>query len=131
MSKNENVAIISSALFTAVAFGHFLRIVTGASLTIGGVEISVWASVIVVIVTATLAVLNCRTLGRPTKVHWLKWFEWLFVFDALVCFYSWVTGLSYWGFSTTAFGWIVLFDVVVIIILNYYAKKASSQMMTQ
>ena len=130
MSKKDNVILVTSALLTAVSIIHLLRAVTGVSLVVAGVEISIWANVAAFLITGILAILNCKMLGHLTKAHWLKWFMWLVVADALVCFYSWVAGLSYWGFSNTAFGWIVVFDIVVIIILGSAAKKSSSQMMS-
>jgi len=125
MNKNDKVILASSAIFTAVALMHLVRLITGASLAIGGEEVAMWMSVFSLILGAALAILNCRMIDKLTGAHWAKFFMFLFLIDAVGVFYSWIAGLSYWGFSNSMFGWFTIFDIIVVIILSYYSKKLS------
>lgn len=123
MNKKENIAVVTSALLFSVAFMHLLRAVLGVEMTVAGVSIGLWLSWVLGLGIGILAILNFKTIRDRDKVVWLKLLQWFFVIDALGAFYSWVSDLSYWGFTRVLFGWGVIFDLVVIAFLAWKIKK--------
>jgi hypothetical protein len=127
MIKKENVVIISAAIFTVVAFAHLLRIILRFDLSVGEESISLWVNAFGALVAGYLAVANFRLVERASKIIWLKFVASLAVADGLITLYSWLAGLSYWGISRAAFGWITIFDIAVVLVILYFIKKSSAQ----
>ena len=127
MIKKENVVIISAAIFTVVAFVHFLRIILRFDLSVGGENISLWVNAFGVLVAGYLAAANFRLIEKANKIIWLKFLAWLVIIDGLIALYSWLAGLSYWGISRSAFGSIVILDIVVVFAIFYFIRKNPKQ----
>ena len=125
MIKKENVVIISAAIFTVVAFVHLLRIILRFDLSVGGESISLWVNVFGVLVAGYLAAANFRLAEKASKIIWLKFIAFLAVADGLIALYSYLAGLTYWGISNRAFGFIVIFDIAVVLAIFYFIKKSS------
>ncbi|MCR4334171.1 MAG: hypothetical protein NUV47_00330 [Patescibacteria group bacterium] len=121
-NKQENTIIATSALLTSVAIMHFLRVVFDLDLIINGVNIAMWVSYLAVIGTGFLAILDFETL-RKSRIVWTKFIMSLFVIDAVIVFYSWISNLNYWGISHDGFGLILIFDIIVVILLLSRIKK--------
>lgn len=120
----NNLHIANTAVFLAVAGLHALRLVYGSPVTVGSVEIALWVSIAAVIGALALAAFNWRAIHAPGKAEWLKLLLGLFVVDAAVVFYSWTSGLSYWGVEAGQFSWVLLFDLIVIVFLYWSVKRA-------
>ena len=123
-NKKENITIATSALFTAVAVMHLLRYILGIDLSIGKENIAMWPSLLAFISIGYLAILNFKTLDRKGGIVWKKFIMALFAIDAMVVFYSWIMRLSYWGFSHREFGYLLIFDIAIIIVLYFKIKKS-------
>lgn len=126
MRNRENIALISATVFTVAAFVHLLRIVFKFDFSIGGESISLWVSVLGMLLAGYLAIVNFRLVERITRVTWLKFAALILIVDAFVTFYSYIEGLSYWGLSRTAFGWITIVDIILVGLISYYIKKSST-----
>ncbi|MBI5370141.1 hypothetical protein HZA85_03065 [Candidatus Uhrbacteria bacterium] len=118
-----NLRIANTAIFLSVAVLHAMRIAYKLPVFVGSIELSLWLSVVAVIGAGVLSWMNWRTIHAPGKTEWLKLLLALFVVDAAIVFYSWVSGLSFWGIANTQFAWILLFDLVVIVLLSWTARK--------
>jgi hypothetical protein len=119
----ENIAIISAGIFAFVGVMHLLRVIFNVDLIIGTTNIALWISVLPVFGTAFLVHYNLLSVENRSKAFWLKLILTFFILDALVVFYSWLAGLSYWGLSKTGFGFALVFDIIVILALWYYIRK--------
>ena len=51
---------IAAVIFALVAYGHLLRVVRGMQVTVGGLDIPMWVSIVGSIVPAVLAVMLWR-----------------------------------------------------------------------
>ena len=120
-----NVNIVNAAVFIAVAVLHVVRLLTGAEVAIGGVEIAPWLSAVAVAGAVALAWWNLKALPKVGKAEVLRLLSVLALIDGFICFYSWVAGLSYWGFSGDLFLGFTIFDLGVAWVLFQYAKKYS------
>lgn len=56
----KNISTISGALFALVALLQLLRVIFGWSAQIANWQVPIWASIIAVLVTGTLAYLNLK-----------------------------------------------------------------------
>jgi hypothetical protein len=118
--------IINTAVFLTVAFMHGLRLGTQTPVVIGGVEVALWLSFLAVVGTLLLAWYNWRTLKKPGTPEILKLLFVLLLIDIGCLFYSWFTGLVYWGIGGETFAWFILFDLIAIgIIANFIKKKTA------
>ncbi|OGI71691.1 hypothetical protein A3J61_02485 [Candidatus Nomurabacteria bacterium RIFCSPHIGHO2_02_FULL_38_15] len=124
-NKKENIAIATSALFTAVAVMHVVRYLFNVDLVIGQASLAMWPSLLAFIAIGYLAILNFKTLERKGAIVWKKFIMALFIIDAIIVFYSWVSNLNYWGFSHKEFGYFLIVEIVIIIILYFKIKKSS------
>ena len=124
--NKENTIIFSGVMFTVVALLHLMRVVTKTSFLVGNFEISMWMSVLAIVITAILAVFNLNLIKEKTKLFWLKYVLGLVVFDALFALYFWASDLSIWGISAKSFSFIFVLDVVLVIILSFYINKLLS-----
>jgi|GEM_PF-5916118 hypothetical protein len=122
----ENTIVVSSAIFTVVAFLHLLRLVTGSELFVEGYIIPSWVSALAMVLSAGLAILNLSILKEKTKVFWLKYVLVLVVFDALFALIFWINNLFFFGISPTSFLFIFIFDVLLTLFLFYYINKMKS-----
>ncbi|MBI5794021.1 hypothetical protein HZA87_02965 [Candidatus Uhrbacteria bacterium] len=119
-----NVNIVNAAVFIAVAVLHGVRLLTGADVNIGGIEIAPWLSAVAIVGAVVLAWWNLKSLPAIGKREILRLIQALAAIDAFICFYSWVAGLSYWGFSGSLFLWGIVFDAVVILVIAQALKKS-------
>lgn len=124
-NKKENITIATSALLFAVAFMHLLRLGFNIDLYIGGESLAMWPSYLAMIALGYLAILNFKSLEQKNRVVWSKFVMALFIIDAVVVFYSFLSNISYWGISQKGFGYILIFDIIMIILFYFRAKKAS------
>lgn len=56
----ENISTISGALFAIMALLQLLRIIFGWTAQIANWQVPIWASIIAVLITGTLAYLNLK-----------------------------------------------------------------------
>ena len=56
----ENISTISGALFAIIALLQLLRIIFGWTAQIANWQVPIWASIIAVLITGTLAYLNLK-----------------------------------------------------------------------
>lgn len=120
-----NVNILNAAVFIAVAVLHVVRLLTGAEAVIGGTPIAPWLSAVAVAGSVILAWWNLKALPKLGKAEILRLVAVLALIDGFICFYSWIAGLSYWGFSAEMFLSFVVFDLVLACALLHYAKRLS------
>ena len=85
-----------------------------------------WKILLAFIAIGYLAILNFKTLERKGAIVWKKFIMALFIIDAIIVFYSWVSNLNYWGFSHKEFGYFLIVEIVIIIILYSKIKKSSA-----
>ena len=118
-----NVNIVNAAVWIAVAVLHIVRLVTQSTAVIGGIEIAPWLSAVAVVGAVVLAWWNLKALPTCGKPEVLRLIQVLAAIDGFICFYSWVMGLSYWGFSGSIFLWGILIDLGVILLIAQTLKK--------
>jgi hypothetical protein len=122
-TKKQNVIIASAAVFTLVSLTHLMRVIGDVKLLVNGHSISLWMSVLAIILAGVLALLNLSLIKDKGKVFWLKYVLGLIVFDALFTLYFWLNNLSYLGISASSFLFFFVLDVVLLIILAYYINR--------
>jgi hypothetical protein len=122
-TKKQNVIIASAAVFTLVSLTHLMRVISDVKLLVNGHSISLWMSVLAIILAGVLALLNLSLIKDKGKVFWLKYVLGLIVFDALFTLYFWLNNLSYLGISASSFLFFFVLDVVLLIILAYYINR--------
>jgi hypothetical protein len=122
-TKKQNVIIASAAVFTLVSLTHLMRVIGDVKLLVNGHSISLWMSVLAIILAGVLALLNLSLIKDKGKVFWLKYVLGLIVFDALFALYFWLNNLSYLGISASSFLFFFVLDVVLLIILAYYINR--------
>ncbi len=119
----KNLPLVNAAIFFAIAALHADRLFHKTPVSFGSVEIPIWLSALAIVGAALLAWLNWQAIQQPKKAKWLKFLLALFVIDALIVFFSWQLGASYWGISGSQFAWILLFDLLVIGFIHWALKK--------
>jgi len=118
-----NLSIANTAVFLAIASLHALRLAFQLPVRVAGHEVEGWVSIAAVIGALVLAALNWRAIHSPGKTEWLKLLLALLIVDAVLAFYSWKAGLSYWGLEAKAFAWWLLFDLVAIAVLFWGIRR--------
>lgn len=126
MNKNEKIIVITSAVFCAVGLMHLFRIVSGTGLSFGGIEVSIWASVVALIFIGFLVFGNITMIPVWTRSHWLLFISMLLFIDAGVTYYSYLSGLSYWYIPNGWFGFISLFEIMIASVLLHRTQKSKS-----
>lgn len=122
-SSMNNILIVNTSIFIAVAFAHALRLMYQSPLTIGEVSLPLWVSWVGVALGLTMAWLNWSALSQRGKRAILKLLLALVIIDVVALLYSWGAQLAYWGLSGNAFLWFIVLDAFLIVVLWYLLKK--------
>ncbi len=119
----SNLHIANAAIFFAIAVAHVCRLSSQAPVSVSSHDIPLWLSAIAIVGALVLAWLNWRAIHQPKKAEWMKFLLALFVIDAVVVFFFWQLGVTYWGLSGNQFAWVILFDLIVIGLIHWSLER--------
>jgi hypothetical protein len=119
----KDILLLSSVLFTIVAFFHLFRLVLQTSIVVNGFEMPLWVSGAAVLFAGWLAWQSWRAIPNRTHRTVVHFLVGIFIAKLILTVAFWYYKIDFFRIRGNDYAWAMLFDLVVLGFLWLHLKK--------